>query len=68
MLYYFSAFGYFHLDWDKAVKRVAVVSLAATVVESLPISEFVDDNISVPLTCMLMASLLFGSHWATAVF
>ncbi|KAG1327116.1 Phytol kinase 1, chloroplastic [Cocos nucifera] len=62
MLYYFSAFGCFHVDWDKAVERVAVVSLAATVVESLPISEFVDDNISVPLTSMLTASLLFGSH------
>ncbi|XP_026662177.1 probable phytol kinase 2, chloroplastic isoform X3 [Phoenix dactylifera] len=62
MLYYFSAFGCFHLDWDKAVERVAVVSLAATVVESLPVTEFVDDNISVPLTSMLTASLLFGSH------
>lgn len=60
MLYYFSAFGLFHLDWDKAIERVAMVSLAATVVESLPITEFVDDNISVPLTSMLTAFLLFG--------
>ncbi|KAG6529766.1 hypothetical protein ZIOFF_011980 [Zingiber officinale] len=60
MLYYFSAFGYFHFDQPEMVARVALISLAATVVESLPISHVVDDNISVPLTSMLSALLLFG--------
>jgi len=49
MLYYYSVLGYFQLDWISTAQKVAVVSLAATVVESLPITEAVDDNISVPL-------------------
>ncbi|EXB58478.1 hypothetical protein L484_005212 [Morus notabilis] len=39
MLYYYSALGYFQLDWTSTLQRVALVSLVATVVESLPISE-----------------------------
>lgn len=34
---------------------VAFVSFVATVVESLPITEVVDDNISVPLATMAVA-------------
>ncbi|KAJ4971444.1 hypothetical protein NE237_004543 [Protea cynaroides] len=59
MLYYFSRLGYFQLDWSWTVERVALVSLGATVVESLPNTKVVDDNLSVPLSSMLMASLLF---------
>ncbi|KAI0488633.1 hypothetical protein KFK09_028472 [Dendrobium nobile] len=58
MLYYFSAFGYFHLDW-RTVEKVVLVSLAATIVESLPISQVIDDNITVPITSMLAACLVF---------
>lgn len=60
MLYYFSALGYFQLDWVWTVERVALVSLVATIVESLPITEVVDDNISVPLASMVTAVLIFG--------
>nr|GMC50085.1 probable phytol kinase 1, chloroplastic [Ipomoea batatas] len=60
MLSYFSALGYFHLDWIPTIERVAVVSLVATVVESLPTNGAVDDNISVPLVSMITASLSFG--------
>ncbi|ONK70330.1 uncharacterized protein A4U43_C05F32620 [Asparagus officinalis] len=60
MLYYFSAFGCINLDWGNAVAMVALVSLVATLVESLPISDVVDDNISVPLSTMLVAMLAFG--------
>ncbi|KAK2973388.1 hypothetical protein RJ640_022199 [Escallonia rubra] len=60
MLYYFSVLGYFKLDWICTIKRVALVSLVATVVESLPTTEIMDDNISVPLTSMLVAYLSFG--------
>nr|GLL17922.1 probable phytol kinase 1, chloroplastic [Ipomoea trifida] len=60
MLCYFSALGYFHLDWIPTIERVAVVSLVATVVESLPTNGAVDDNISVPLVSMITASLSFG--------
>ncbi|KAM3320414.1 putative phytol kinase 1, chloroplastic [Capsicum chacoense] len=60
MLYYFSALGYFLLDWVSTVERVAVVSFVATMVESLPITGTVDDNISVPLVSMVVASLAFA--------
>ena len=60
MLYYFSAFGYFQLDWLWTTERVALVSFVATFVESLSTTETVDDNISVPLASMVTAFLCFG--------
>ncbi|XWS66261.1 hypothetical protein CRYUN_Cryun05aG0184300 [Craigia yunnanensis] len=59
MLYYYSVLGYFQLDWGWTLQRVALVSLVATVVESLPITKLVDDNISVPLATMVAAYLSF---------
>ncbi|KAJ6901071.1 hypothetical protein NC652_026997 [Populus alba x Populus x berolinensis] len=53
MLFYYSALGYFQLDWTWTIQRVALVALVATVVESLPITEVVDDNITVPLVSMV---------------
>lgn len=64
MLYYFSALGYYQLDLTATVQRVALVSLVATVVESLPTTQVIDDNISVPLISMLTAFLTFGYWWA----
>ena len=60
MLHYFSALGYFQLDWFWTMEKVALISLVATVVESLPTTKVVDDNISVPLASMVMAFLSFG--------
>ena len=60
MLYYFSSLGYLELDWGPVATKVAIVSLAATVVESLPISDVFDDNFTVPLCCISVASVLFG--------
>ncbi|KAL8193139.1 hypothetical protein R6Q57_027043 [Mikania cordata] len=60
MLYYFSKFGYFKLDQVRTIERVAVVAMAATVVESLPAKGGIDDNISVPLVSMVTAYLSFG--------
>ncbi|PON49539.1 Phytol kinase [Parasponia andersonii] len=60
MLYYYSALGYFQLDWSSTLQRVAAVSMVATVVESLPISEVVDDNLSVPFASILAAYLSFN--------
>ncbi|KAL2903959.1 Phytol kinase 1 chloroplastic [Bienertia sinuspersici] len=61
MLYYFSALGYLQLqlDWTSTAKKVAVVSIVATVVESLPIGKLIDDNISVPLVTMVTAYICF---------
>jgi phytol kinase len=61
MLYYFSILGYLHLDWDEATLKVALVSFVATLVESLPITDVLDDNISVPIASMCTALVLFGS-------
>ncbi|XP_024965954.1 phytol kinase 1, chloroplastic isoform X1 [Cynara cardunculus var. scolymus] len=60
MLYYFSIFGYFELDWVRTVERVAMVAMVATLVESLPTNGGLDDNISVPLVSMVTAYLSFG--------
>ena len=60
MLYYYSVLGYFELDWVSTMKRVALVCLVATVVESLPTTHLIDDNISVPLSSMVAAYLSFG--------
>lgn len=59
MLYYFSSLGFFQLDWPSAVEKVALVALVATLVESLPTTEVIDDNLSVPISSMLMASMMF---------
>lgn len=56
---YFSGFGYFECDWWSTVWRVAIITFCATLVESLPITEKLDDNLTVPLTAALFGSLLF---------
>ncbi|WVZ87625.1 hypothetical protein U9M48_034234 [Paspalum notatum var. saurae] len=61
MLFYFSSLGYIHVSWEEAFGNLALVALAATVVECIPVTEVVDDNISVPLATMLVAFLFFGS-------
>lgn len=57
---YFHSLGYLSLSPSNCFCEVFIVSLSATLVESLPINQFVDDNISVPLTTFLMATLLLG--------
>ncbi|KAH9617528.1 hypothetical protein KSS87_013667 [Heliosperma pusillum] len=60
MLFYFSSLGYFQLDWISTIKSVAVISFLASVIESLPIGELIDDNLSVPLGTMIIAYLCFS--------
>lgn len=57
-MYYFSTFGFVDKSWDM-VLGFLVVSLASALVESLPISTKVDDNLTVPVTSMLVGSLIF---------
>ncbi|KOM28833.1 hypothetical protein LR48_Vigan588s004100 [Vigna angularis] len=59
ILCYYSVLGHVQLDWASTVPRVAFISLVATIVESLPITEIVDDNISVPLVTMAVAFFTF---------
>ncbi|KAM7264924.1 hypothetical protein ACFE04_002607 [Oxalis oulophora] len=60
MLYYYSYMGYFQLEWVQTTRRIALVSLVATLVESLPINNVIDDNISVPLSTAVAAYFTFG--------
>lgn len=62
MMFYFSSLGYIDVIWKEAIGKLALVALAATVVECIPLNEVVDDNISVPMTTMLVAFLLFSSN------
>ncbi|CAA6669301.1 unnamed protein product [Spirodela intermedia] len=57
-MYYYSLFGFVEVSWGKTLGFL-LVSLAATAVESLPISSKFDDNLTVPLTSFLVGSLVF---------
>ncbi|XP_077216453.1 putative phytol kinase 2, chloroplastic isoform X2 [Tasmannia lanceolata] len=56
-MYYFSLFGFVERSWG-LVSSFLVVSVAAAVVESLPISTELDDNLSVPLTSLFVGSIV----------
>lgn len=57
-MYYFSSFGYVEGS-NRMVLGFLVVSLASALVESLPISTEIDDNLTVPLASLLVGSLVF---------
>ncbi|KAE8688807.1 putative phytol kinase 2 [Hibiscus syriacus] len=57
-MYYFSYFGYIQKSWGM-VLGFLIVSLASALVESLPISTELDDNLTVTLTSILISSLIF---------
>ncbi|KAI4305314.1 hypothetical protein L6164_028686 [Bauhinia variegata] len=56
-MYYFSSFGYLEESW-KLVLGFLIVSLSTAVVESLPISSELDDNLTVPITSILVGSIV----------
>ncbi|KAF3565580.1 hypothetical protein DY000_02019774 [Brassica cretica] len=60
LLYYYSSLGYLHLNWETTFTKVAIVSMVATLVESLPITDQIDDNVSVPLATIMAAYVSFG--------
>ncbi|CAI5464505.1 unnamed protein product [Closterium sp. Yama58-4] len=60
-IHLFTAVGFYSSDWlllPNLPLRVFLVSLGATVVESLPISDKLDDNLTVPLSTVLFGLLL----------
>lgn len=56
---YFCNFGFYECNMMHTALKVAAIAFAATVVESLPITDRLDDNVTVPLTCVAVGSLLF---------
>ncbi|XP_019449472.1 PREDICTED: probable phytol kinase 3, chloroplastic [Lupinus angustifolius] len=57
-MFYFSSFGYIERSWN-LVLGFLIVSIVTAVVESLPISTELDDNLTVPLTSILVGSIVF---------
>jgi farnesol kinase len=57
---YLHRFGFVEHRWAMVV-AFGVISLVAAVVESLPISTRLDDNLTVPLASVLVGSLVFYS-------
>ncbi|EYU45412.1 hypothetical protein ABFS82_06G006100 [Erythranthe guttata] len=55
---YFSSFGFIE-ESPKMVMGFLITSVAAALVESHPISTELDDNLTVPLTAVLVGSLVF---------
>ncbi|KAJ4875209.1 hypothetical protein Rs2_40227 [Raphanus sativus] len=58
-MYYFASFGYMeNSGWD-LILRFLIISIASALIESLPISTDIDDNLTIPLTSALVGTLLF---------
>jgi len=57
---YFNIFGFVEKSWTM-VAAFGVISLVAAVVESLPISTCLDDNLTVPVASVLFSALVFYS-------
>jgi len=57
---YSSIFGFVEKSWTM-VAAFGVISLVAAVVESLPISTRLDDNLTVPVASMQFGALVFYS-------
>ncbi|KAK9176272.1 hypothetical protein WN944_028286 [Citrus x changshan-huyou] len=57
-MYYFFSFGYMQCSWE-LVFGFLVVSLASALVESLPISTKLDDNLTLTITSIAVGSLVF---------
>ncbi|XP_010412644.1 PREDICTED: farnesol kinase, chloroplastic-like [Camelina sativa] len=57
-MYYFASFGYIEVSVGM-ILRFAVISIASTLVESLPISTQIDDNLTISLTSAFVGILLF---------
>ncbi|XP_066354210.1 probable phytol kinase 2, chloroplastic isoform X1 [Miscanthus floridulus] len=57
---YFNIFGFVEKSWTM-VAALGIISLVAAVVESLPISTRLDDNLTVPVASVLFGTLVFYS-------
>ncbi|PWA65763.1 phytol kinase 2 protein [Artemisia annua] len=57
-MHYFSMFGYFEESWEM-IFGFLVISVASALVESHPISTTFDDNLMVPLTSLVVGTLVF---------
>jgi dolichol kinase len=61
---FFCRLGYFECDMRAMAASIAVIAAIATVIESLPVNQKLDDNISVPSAVALLGFLLRGAMLA----
>lgn len=54
----FCGLGYFDCDMGAMAGGIAAIAFVATVIESLPVNEKLDDNLSVPGAVALLGFLL----------
>ena len=54
----FASAGAFALDWNVTFPPLLFICAAAAAVEALPLTELLDDNVSVPSLAMLLGALL----------
>ncbi|KAK8936353.1 hypothetical protein KSP39_PZI013824 [Platanthera zijinensis] len=57
-MHYFASFGYIEESWGMMLGFL-LVSTASAIVESLPISSDLDDNLTVPMTSLLVGAAVF---------
>ena len=58
----FAKLGYFSFEAGHALPAIVGIAAVATVVESLPINQQVDDNLSVPGTAALLGYYLLRTN------
>lgn len=54
----FVSAGAFALDWSATMPPLLLICTAATAVEALPLTDTLDDNVSVPSLAMLLGAML----------
>ncbi|KAK8956261.1 hypothetical protein KSP40_PGU004817 [Platanthera guangdongensis] len=57
-MHYFASFGYIEESWGM-ILGFLLVSTASAIVESLPMSSDLDDNLTVPMTSLLVGAAVF---------
>ena len=56
----FVSAGAFTLDWSATMPPLLFICAAATAVEALPLTEKLDDNVTVPSVAMLLSAMLLS--------
>jgi phytol kinase len=57
IVYVFNYAGIFAIQWESFLPRLGIICIAATLVESIPVRDI--DNVTVPVTAILLGLLLF---------
>ena len=60
MLALFASLGFFQITARAAVVGITSMCLASTVAESLPVNQWLDDNLSVPAAAILVGIVLIS--------